>query len=135
MKKIIYNTIGSVSLSLGIIGAFLPLLPSTCFVLLASWAFAKSSPTFHAWLYYKSPFAGSIQAWQQHRIIPTGVKWIATSSIVISYMITFLLVNNVYVLSGLAVGFIGLIIYLLSKPSYVEKVICQQSPVLHQPII
>lgn len=132
MKKIIYKTIGAVSLSLGVIGAFLPLLPSTCFILLATWAFSRSSPTFHTWLYYKSPFAASIQDWQKHRVIPTRVKWIATLSILVSYSLTLLLVENIYLLSGLGISLLGLIAYLLSKPSKARVITYQQSPVLHQ---
>jgi len=134
MKKIIYNTIGGVSLSLGIVGAFLPLLPSTCFVLLASWAFTKSSPTFHAWLYYKSPFAKSIQDWQQHRVIPTRVMWIAAASITASYSITVILVENTYVLFAVGIGLLSLLAYLFSKPGQVQHVTYQQTPGLHQPI-
>ncbi|QMU61999.1 MAG: DUF454 family protein [Gammaproteobacteria bacterium] len=135
MKKIIYNTIGAASLSLGIVGAFLPLLPTTCFVLLATWAFAKSSPSIHAWLYYKSPFARSIQEWQEHRVIPTKVKWIATSSIVASYSLTLLFVENIYVLCGVGVGLLCLIAYLLSKPGNIQVVTYRQLPELHQPVI
>lgn len=134
MKKIIYNTIGGISLSLGIVGAFLPLLPSTCFILLASWAFAKSSPTFHAWLYYKSPFAKSIQDWQQHRVIPSRVKWIAAASITVSYSITVLFVENAYVLFAVGMGLLSLLTYLFSKPGQVQQVTYQQIPELHQPI-
>ena len=70
MKVFILKLIGGVSLTLGVPGAFLPLLPSTCFILLATWAFSKSSPQFHNWLCYRSPFSDSIQNWQQHRTIP-----------------------------------------------------------------
>lgn len=113
--------IGSISLGLGIVGALLPLLPSTCFILLATWAFAKSSPTFHRWLYYQSPFSQSIQNWQIHRVIPLKVKWIATASIATSYVFTFILVDNAYVLSGLGIGMITLLIYLHSKASEVRS--------------
>ena len=135
MKKVIYNTIGGVSLSLGIVGVFLPLLPSTCFILLATWAFAKSSPRFYAWLYYKSPFAQSIQDWQQFKVIPTRIKWIAVISITASYSITILLVDNIYVLYGVGIGLLGLVAYLLSKPSEVQNITCQQISELHQPVI
>ena len=112
-----YNTIGGVSLSLGILGAFLPLLPSTYFALLAAWAFAKSSPAFHTWLYQKSPFAKSIQNWQQHRVIPNKVKWIAAASMTTSFLITAMVVENVYIVSGIGVGMLALLIFLFSKPS------------------
>ena len=135
MKKILYNSIGGISLSLGIVGAFLPLLPSTCFILLAAWAFAKSSPAFHAWLMYKSPFAQSIQDWQQHRLIPIRVKWIATISIVASYSITLVLIENVYVLAALGAGLLALLGYLLSKPASIESTTYQHTPELHRPVI
>jgi uncharacterized membrane protein YbaN (DUF454 family) len=134
MKKIIYNTIGGVSLSLGIVGAFLPLLPSTCFILLSTWAFAKSSPRFYAWLYYKSPFAQSIQDWQQNQAIPTRVKWIAAISMATSYSIT-VLVDNIYVLSGVEIGLLCLTAYLLSKPNREQEFTYQQTSELHQPAI
>ena len=140
MKKVLYNTIGTISLCLGILGTFLPLLPSTCFILLATWAFSKSSPTFHSWLYYKSPFAESIQNWQQHRLITTKVKWIAFTSITISYGVTVSLVTNLYILSGLGIGLLVLLAYLFSKPSELlednnKNVTYSKSPELHQPII
>ncbi len=135
MKKILYNTIGSISLSLGIVGAFLPLLPSTCFVLLAAWAFAKSSPVFHSWLIHESPFAQSIQDWQQHRIIPKRVKWIATISIIASYSITVALIENVFVLAALGGGLLALLGYLLSKPASIESLTYRHTPELHRPVI
>lgn len=138
MSKFFYNLIGGTSLSLGVMGAFLPILPSTCFILLASWAFANSSPTFHNWLYFNSPFSESIQNWKQHRVIPLKARWIATASITASYSISFILINNVYILSGLGVGLAILLLFLHSKPSEVQEiqpVTYSQSPKLHQPII
>ena len=136
MKTVFFNTIGIISFGLGILGIFLPLLPTTCFMILSAWAFARSSPTFHAWLYYKSPFAESIQNWQQHRIVPVKVKWMATSSIIVSYIITLMLVENIYILSGVGICLLGVVLYLLSKPSgakiNVQAVTDQPFAELHQ---
>ncbi|MEM7400615.1 MAG: YbaN family protein [Pseudomonadota bacterium] len=133
MSKYVYNAIGGLSLSLGIVGVFLPLLPTTCFVLLASWAFAKSSPNFHNWLVYRSPFSKSIQNWNKFGIIPTHVKAIAASSMLISFLITALLLENIYVLTGLGLGLLALLAFIFSKPSKIEPSICQQLPEWHQP--
>ena len=120
MKKFIYNSTGTISLGLGILGVFLPLLPSTCFILLAAWAFAKSSPTFHAWLTCNSPFAKSIQDWQQHRVIPIKVKGIAAVSMTASFLLTAMLVENFYVLGSIGLGMLALLLFLFSKPSNIE---------------
>ncbi len=134
MKKIIYNTIGSVALMLGLLGALLPLLPTTCFILLASWAFAKSSPTFHNWMYYRSPFAKSIQNWDQNKIIPNRVKIIASLSILASFTFSVIYIENIYVLIALGLILIAVLMFIISKPAEIEAVSYQPTPKLHQPI-
>ena len=116
MKKFIFKGIGYSAFTLGVLGMFLPLLPSTCFILLAAWAFSKSSPKFYDWLYSQSPFASSIQNWQQHKCIPRKIKLIATMSILVSFIFTTIVVNNLMILSILGLGMIGLLTYLLTRP-------------------
>ena len=83
---------------------------------------------------YESPFAKSIQDWQQHPIIPTQAKWIAAISITASYSITVLFVENAYLLFAVGMGFLVLLAYLFSKPDQVQQVTYQQTPELHQPV-
>ncbi len=48
--KILYNIVGTVSLALGIIGIFLPILPTTPFILLSAYCYYRGSKRFHDWL-------------------------------------------------------------------------------------
>jgi uncharacterized membrane protein YbaN (DUF454 family) len=119
MKNFILKLIGGVSLTLGVLGAFLPLLPSTCFILLATWAFSKS-PRFHGWLYYRSPFSTSIQNWQQHRVVPKKVKMMAVLSLVTSFALTAMFVPNTVILASLGLGMVALLAYLLTRLSEID---------------
>ncbi len=81
---IIYKSIGLVSLAAGVVGAFLPLMPTTCFVLLSAWIFAKSSPSWHARLVNNRYFGRAIQHWEQHKTIPKKARRIAIGSMLAS---------------------------------------------------
>lgn len=73
-----------VCFALGIIGAFLPVLPTTPFLLLSAFLFSKSSPRFHAWL-LSLPLAGpSIRDWQDRRVIRPRAKVLCTAMILVS---------------------------------------------------
>lgn len=72
-------TCGILSLALGIIGIFLPLLPTTPFILLAAACFARGSEKFHNWLITHERFGPLVRDWQAHRSIPLRAKCLALS--------------------------------------------------------
>ena len=76
--------IGMFFIVLAFIGVFLPLLPTTPFVLVAAACFAKSSPRLHQMLLDNKVFGPIINHWQQSRSIPKRAKIIALSSIALA---------------------------------------------------
>ena len=86
MKKAqaIYFCLGVVFLGLGTIGVLLPGLPTTPFLLLAAWAFARSSRRLHTWLVTHPWFGPPIRRWQAHRAIPRSAKTVAITSMALS---------------------------------------------------
>jgi len=66
--------LGFFSLSLGLLGILLPLLPTTPFLLLAAWLFFRSSPTAYQWLLNNKFYGEYIKAFIVHRAIPLKAK-------------------------------------------------------------
>jgi len=122
---------GWVSLILGVIGIFLPLLPTTPFVLLAALCFSKSSPRLHDWLLHQPSFGPLILNWEQSGSISRTAKIAATVSMVILFSITFIVVNVGLVIKG-SLGLIGLSVlgYIWTRPSPSGEQSLQPQPVL-----
>ncbi len=78
MKKTVFFSIGLLALILGIAGIFLPLLPTTPFLLLAAICFGKSSKRFHNWLLNHPVLSPPIHDWTERRVIRLGPKIMAT---------------------------------------------------------
>jgi uncharacterized protein len=76
-RKWLLITIGMVAVGLGIIGIFLPLLPTTPFLLLAAACFIRSSDRLYPWLIRNRWFGSYIRNYQEHRAIPLRAKVIA----------------------------------------------------------
>lgn len=71
-------------LVLGVIGAFLPLLPTTPFLLVAAWAAGKGWPQFEAWLLAHPRYGPPIRRWRDHRAVPRSAKWLASATMLAS---------------------------------------------------
>ena len=91
----LYKLLGFIFLGLGLIGVFLPLLPTTPFLLLSAGCFAKSSEKWHRWLLSSRIFGPTIKDWQEKKCISVSTKVIAISLVVLfgGYSIVFLLTD------------------------------------------
>jgi uncharacterized membrane protein YbaN (DUF454 family) len=88
VRKVVLLVLGTLSLVIGIIGAFLPVLPTTPFVLLAAFCYVRSSETMYAWL-MRSRFAGKhVQGILAGQGIPLSVKILSVSisAVMIGYV-------------------------------------------------
>jgi uncharacterized membrane protein YbaN (DUF454 family) len=70
-------TIGIAAVGLGILGIFLPLLPTTPFLLLAAACFIRSSDRLYQWLIHNKWFGSYIRNYREHKAIPLRAKVIA----------------------------------------------------------
>jgi uncharacterized protein len=77
--KLFYNVAGTLAVLLGILGIFLPLLPTTPFLLLASWCFARGSERLHRWLLSHRLFGQYLRNFEAGRGIPLAAKIVATA--------------------------------------------------------
>jgi uncharacterized protein len=72
-----YIVLGSVSLALGVLGIFLPLLPTTPFLLLAAACYARASTRLYVWLLSHPRLGPVVHAWRSSRSLPRRAKWTA----------------------------------------------------------
>lgn len=77
----VLKLVGFLMVGLALLGAFLPVLPTTPFLLVAATCFAKSSPKWHQWLLSHKLFGPFLTNWQQHRCITLKTKLFAVTCI------------------------------------------------------
>lgn len=85
---------GMLSLVLGFIGIFLPLLPTTPFVLLAAFCFSNGSPRWERWLLAHPHFGPMTRNWRQHRAVPLRAKQLATLMMAVSSAVSWWIIPS-----------------------------------------
>ncbi len=109
---------GGLNVGLGVVGMLLPVMPTTVFLLIALWAFSKSSLRFHRWLYEHPTLGRTLRAWHAHGVIPPGAKALAVASMAASLSYVTLFVAEGWSLPiALALIFSSVIGFILSRPS------------------
>ena len=122
MKKITYLLFGHLCLFLGILGAFLPVLPTTPFLLLAAYLYSKSSPKLHAWLLKHKYFGRPLRDWHEKGVIGIKSKLVATIMIMLVIFFRFPSLNlNIGILFIATTILIGVLIFIWDRPATVEE--------------
>lgn len=109
--------LGFTAVGLGIIGAALPLLPTTPFLLVAAYAFARSSPRFHAWLLEHRRFGPLILNWQRHGSIDPASKRLALFVMAAALIGSWLLGVSGRVIAVQAIVLAASATFILTRPS------------------
>ena len=129
-QKIFFFAFGLVSFALGFVGAFLPVLPTTPFMLVAVWAFSQSSVRLHRWLLGHKVFGPSLQRWQEHHVIPIHAKVLATTAILASLCYVSCTHDLPwYALLGMSLTMAAVLCFVLSRPSRAPSTSPEQLPI------
>ena len=109
--------LGWLAVGLGFIGIFVPGLPTVPFLLVALWAFSKSSQRFHDWLYNHPRLGPPLQDWREHRVIPLRAKIVAVATMAVSFLWIAFGIAEDWVLPTLAAAcLIPPAIFILTRP-------------------
>ena len=112
---------GCVALAIGAVGVLLPILPTTPFLLLAAYAFTRSSERLSTWLINHRTFGPPIENWRQDGSIDRKSKRIAMIVIIPSPLITWLLEVPVWVLVCQVLILTAVAAFILTRPSPEEQ--------------
>jgi uncharacterized membrane protein YbaN (DUF454 family) len=125
--RIIFLGCGHLSLAIGVVGVFLPILPTTPFVLLAAYFYSKGSERFHRWLYAHPKFSRILLDWEKHGVIRVRAKIISTFLVLCSIAYPLLFREFHWGLK-ISAGCIALCVlsFILSRPSVSNQ--AEQNP-------
>lgn len=114
--RYLYLSLAALSFCLGVIGVFLPLMPTTVFMLVAVWAASRSSPEFAAWLREHPRFGPPILAWENERAIPRHAKLLACLLLSISMTVLVFGDLGTWPKSMLLTGLAGIALWIMTRP-------------------
>jgi len=121
MNRVALLALGWICVGLGFIGIFVPGLPTTIFLIIALWAFTKSSEKLRIWLLNHKRFGPILRNWQEHKIVPLKAKILMVvlqTLVVIIVQYTF---DNLFITIGLAIILLMVATYVISLPSRVSE--------------
>ena len=115
--RFLWAGLGAICVGLGVIGAFLPLLPTVPFLLLATFLFANSSPRMHNWIVSHRHFGPMIEDWTRSGAIRPRAKRLATLSIAAVFAISLVAGVSALILAIQAIVLGCVLTFIWTRPN------------------
>ncbi len=115
--RLFWRLAGLISLALGIIGIFLPLLPTTPFVLLSAFCFSRGSQRLHDWLLAHPRLGPPIHEWRDHGAISKKAKGLAAAAMLLAFLLAWLGGAPKEALIAQVVVLIAVAVFIFTRPS------------------
>ena len=84
VKLVLWRSLAGAALLLGLVGIFVPGLPTVPFLLVAAWAGGRGWPRLEQWLINHPKHGPAIRRWRDHRAVPRNAKWASTLTMALS---------------------------------------------------
>lgn len=107
---------GLIALALGTVGIFLPLLPTTPFVILAAWCFARSSDRLHDWLLAHRIFGPMIRDWRENGAIAPWAKRLSVGMMAAAFALSLAMGLGWPILAAQALVLAAAATFILTRP-------------------
>lgn len=117
LKRYLLRGLGIVMVALATAGVFLPLMPTTIFLLVALWAFTASAPEWAERLRRHPRFGPPLIAWEERQAIPVRGKIAAGVAMGTSWTLLALLNRNLWVVGGVGLLLLAVFAYIVSRPA------------------
>ena len=121
MKKIILISLGWLCVGLGFIGIFVPGIPTTIFLIIALWAFTKSSEKLRHWLLNHKRFGPILNNWQEHKVVPRRAKILMVVLMSLAVILFYYSSQSLILTIGLITILVSVAIYVISLPSKIPE--------------
>ena len=87
MKRLVLISLGWICVSLAFVGVFVPGIPTTIFLIIALWAFTKTSKKLRYWLLHHKRFGPILSNWQEHKVVPLRAKILMVTFMILSIIL------------------------------------------------
>lgn len=119
--RILFIVLGFIFLGIGIIGIAVPILPTTPFLLLASFFFAKGSKKFHDWFISTKIYKKHLESFVTSRAMTLKSKLSILLPVSAMLIVTFIFVNNLHARIVLVILFIGKYLYFFTQIKTIKE--------------
>ena len=121
MKRTILISLGLLCVGLGFVGVFVPGIPTTIFLIIALWAFTKSSKKLRHWLLNHKRFGSILNNWQEHKVVPRRAKILMVVLMSLAVILFYYSLQSLILTIGLIIILVSVAIYVISLPSKVPE--------------
>ena len=121
MKRAVLISLGWFCVGLGFVGVFVPGIPTTIFLIIALWAFTKSSKKLRHWLLNHKRFGPILSNWQEHKVVPRRAKILMVVLMSLAVILFYYSSQSLILTIGLIIILVSVAIYVISLPSKIPE--------------